>query len=270
MSLPPGTILQLMYVRERLRDLRPGTFIEIGVGQGYLSRELLRLGWRGTGYEPDAHSAAAAQANNADAIREGLYRIVEANWLDDAALGAGRLDRVDLILSSMVLEHLDEPDEARYFARCAGLLAPGGRCMLLVPASMHAWGIEDEIAGHYRRYTFARFQELLPRLGWRIDHMCGLTFPLSNLLLPISNWLVARSESGKLALDLEARTRASGRREVYGKTVFPGVAAVLLNERVMYPFHLLQKAFAAYNRSLVIYVECTPRRPDAGGAGEKP
>ena len=33
MTLPPGTILQIMYVKERLREIPPSTFVEIGVVQ---------------------------------------------------------------------------------------------------------------------------------------------------------------------------------------------------------------------------------------------
>ena len=45
--LPPGTLLQHMYLRERLRDRPAGTFVEVGVGSGHMSRLLLDLGWSG-------------------------------------------------------------------------------------------------------------------------------------------------------------------------------------------------------------------------------
>jgi hypothetical protein len=45
--LPPGTLLQLMYLRERLEKLEPGRFIEIGPGSGEISKLLLDLGWGG-------------------------------------------------------------------------------------------------------------------------------------------------------------------------------------------------------------------------------
>lgn len=258
MALAPGTILQRMYIRERLKKRRPGTFIEIGVGQGLLSSALLDLGWTGFGLEVDTAAASAARLHNASAIENGRYSVIGADWIGASALDASIPAKVDLIISSMVLEHLDDGAEQEYFARCAKRLAPSGVCVALVPASMRAWGIEDEIAGHHRRYSFCRFEEMLPRLGWRLNHIAGLTFPLSNVLLPISNWLVARSESEKRRLDMAARTRASGRRKVYFKTVFPRFAGIVLNEAVMYPLHLLQKAFLHSRRALVIYVECVP------------
>ncbi len=249
-----------MYLKERFAARRSGIFVEIGVGQGTLSRCLLDLGWSGLGLEVDAQSAEIARRNTAAHIQRGAYQVLQVDWVRDE-LPAAVPAKADLILSSMVLEHLDEDDELRYFHRCAQRLATDGRCVVLVPASPRAWGIEDEIAGHFRRYTFSRFRDVLPRLGWRIEHMAGLTFPVSNMLLPISNRLVARAEVNKQALSMQARTRESGRREVYGKTVFPSLAGAMLNEHVMYPLHLLQKVFSSSERALVIYLECAPAIP---------
>ena len=48
-------------------------------------------------------------------------------------------------------------------------------------------------------------------VGWEPTHIAGLTFPVSNLLLPLSNALVARTESHKCSASMAERTRASGR-----------------------------------------------------------
>ncbi len=48
--LPPGTILQLMYLGERLRNIEPGRFIEIGPGSELVMNLLLELGW-GVSYD---------------------------------------------------------------------------------------------------------------------------------------------------------------------------------------------------------------------------
>jgi hypothetical protein len=41
--LPPGTLLQLMYIKERLRAVKPCRFVEIGPGAGDTSGLLLSL-----------------------------------------------------------------------------------------------------------------------------------------------------------------------------------------------------------------------------------
>jgi SAM-dependent methyltransferase len=252
MILPPGTILQILYLKERLRDVQPGRFIEVGVGQGHLSAMLLDMGWEGTGYELDADSANAARERNREAIAAGRYSVVEGSWLDSPAPA-----RADLVLSCMVLEHLDDRDEERYLLQCRQSLADAGMAILLVPGSPGDWGIEDEIAGHYRRYTAASLKDRIERTGLVVRHVAGLTYPLSNLLLPVSNFLVRRAEGDKVAMDMQGRTQASGRREVTGKTWFPSPARVILNEFCLYPFHILQKILSRASRALVVYAEYT-------------
>ena len=51
LPLPPGTILQLMYLNERISKLKPGSFIEVGPGSGEVSNVLLKKGWRGCAYD---------------------------------------------------------------------------------------------------------------------------------------------------------------------------------------------------------------------------
>jgi SAM-dependent methyltransferase len=250
--LPPGTILQLRYLRERLARVATGRFVEVGPGAGELSARLLDAGWTGIGYEPGP-AAARARARNATAIADGRYEVRESDWLS-----AGDERPVDLVISSMVIEHLPTPDEERYFRRAAEVLAEDGRVIVLVPASPRHWGIEDDIAGHQRRYERAALQQRLSELGFRIEHVAGLTFPLSNVLLPISNLLVGRAERGRLVLSEQDRTLASGDRDVAGKTAFPAVARIVLNERMLYPLHVLQRRFRDSDRALVLYVEAVP------------
>jgi SAM-dependent methyltransferase len=257
MLFPPGTILQRMYLRNRLARLRPGRFIEVGAGEGHLSALLLSAGWRGSGVEADAASAARAREVNNHAIEQGRYEVVNSTWLEPVK-GAKLPKNVDLILSCMVLEHLDDRSERMYFARCQEHLGRGGRIILMVPACEAAWGIEDVLAGHFRRYTRQRLRELLHELGWRIEHLAGLTYPVSNMLLPLSNALVRRVEAYKQSFDMQERTASSGRRRVPGKTDFPKAATLVLNEVTLYPLYLLQLAFREAPSALVLYVEATP------------
>ena len=201
MIMPPGTLLQQMYFRERLRRLAPGRFVEVGAGQGVVSRTLLDFGWRGRAYDLNGEAlAAAAELNRA-------------------------------------------------------ALSRGGRGILFVPGCPDYWGMEDEIAGHLRRYTFDSLREAIEAHGLRLEHMAGLTYPLSNLLFPLSEYLVRRAERHKLALSHAERTRASGSRSVPFKTDFPAPLRMVLNEVVLYPLHLLQKLNARNPRSMVLYAE---------------
>jgi hypothetical protein len=43
------------------------------------------------------------------------------------------------------------------------------------------------------------------------------------------------------------------------KTTFPSYLGLVLNERTMWPLHVLQKAFSRSPRALVRYVETSPQ-----------
>jgi SAM-dependent methyltransferase len=252
MILPPGTILQQMYFKERLARLPRGRFVEVGAGQGIVSKTLLDFGWSGSAYDLNGESLAVASEVNRPAVSEGRYRVVQGDWLE-----APSDSTPDLVVSCMVIEHLDDAQEARYFERVRDSLAAGGTGVLLVPGSPEHWGVEDEIAGHFRRYTFDELRRRIERHGLRVRHMAGLTYPVSNLLFPLSEFLVRRAERRKMALSVRQRTELSGNRSVRFKTTFPKALRLLLNDVVMYPFHLLQKLNAGNGRSMVIYAEFT-------------
>jgi SAM-dependent methyltransferase len=249
MTLPPGTILMKMYLEERLRAVQPGSFVEVGAGQGIMSRMLLDLGWQGTAYDLNEDANAIAKAVNRAAILEGRFKVFECDWLD-AATGPA-----DLIASCMVLEHLSQADESRYFEKCKSSLRRDGRGLLVVPGDPRYWGVEDEIAGHFRRYTAEGLRRRIEEHGLVVRQIAGLTFPLSNILFPLSEFLVRRAEHNKMALSVEDRTRLSGVRAVPFKTTFPAFLRVVLNEAILYPWHVLQKLSAGNDRSLLLFAE---------------
>src|SRR3569833_3468591 len=103
----------------------------------------------------------------------------------------------DLVISCMVMEHLNDREEAEFVRKAIRRLMPQGRLIGLVPASPRHWNIEDEIAGHYRRYTRDRIRDLCAKMDLCLQDMAGLTYPLSKHLLPVSNFLVRRAEEHK-------------------------------------------------------------------------
>jgi SAM-dependent methyltransferase len=252
--LPPGTLLQLMYWRERLGRIKPGRFIEIGPGSGEITRLLLDLGWTGQSYDLEAVTIERLQMRFAKEIVDGRYSAVNADYLSQPQQPGS----ADLVISCMVMEHLEDTSESEFMRKSLEILSRGGLMLGLVPGSPAHWGIEDDIAGHCRRYTRASILQLLAKNEWQIGHLAGLTFPTSNIFLPISNYLVGRSEKSKLKLSQLERTKQSGRRSVKFKTHFPSVFQLLLNRNVLWPLHQLQKVFADHERALVLYFEAKP------------
>lgn len=56
----------------------------------------------------------------------------------------------DAAVSGEVLEHLDDDETA--VKELYRVLRPGGICLVTVPANPYLWGLDDEWAGHKRRY----------------------------------------------------------------------------------------------------------------------
>jgi hypothetical protein len=188
-------------------------------------------------------------------ISQGRYDVCNQDFL---ALSRDQDHKVDLIISCMVMEHLNDELEARFMAQSEALLNNSGLMIGLVPASPAHWGIEDDIAGHCRRYTRNKLYELTNNNGWRISHLAGLTYPVSNILLPISNFLVRRAEGSKITMSQIDKTKDSDIRDVKFKTNYPNVLGLMLNPRFMLPLYWLQKAFSASCKSLVLYFEAHP------------
>lgn len=258
--LPPGTLLLHMYLCERLQQLVPGRFIEIGPGYGDITAILLESGWHGTVYELSQESVSHLRLRFADQISQRRLDVICGDFVTDLQPSAS----ADLVLSSMVIEHLSDEDERKFMEQIRHVFTPNGRLINMVPEGMQYWGIEDEIAGHFRRYDRARIRQLCEATQWQLTHIAGLTFPVSNLLLPLSNRQVKQYEGYKVQKSMLERTKISGHRAVPFKTVFPPILGLILNAYVMLPFHWLQKLTKESKRCLILYFEATPAQ--AGSA----
>lgn len=256
--LPPGTILQLLYLKERLQRRAPGRFIEIGPGSGEITQVLLDRGWSGSSFDLGEETITNLQERFKTEIAEKRFTPVNADYLSTPIT-----EPVDLVISCMVMEHLNDDMESAFMVKSADCLKPDGIMIGLVPASPAHWGIEDDIAGHCRRYTGDSIGRLVAASSWKLLHLKGLTFPVSNLLLPISNFLVNRSEKHKLAFSALERTEQSGRRSVKYKTYFPSILGIFLNPVTLFPLHLIQKLFGKSPRALVLFFEAKPTRESA-------
>ena len=166
--------------------------------------------------------------------------------------------KVDVIISSHVIEHLSDELLGKYFCKCESFLNSGGVIVSLVPSSMKYWGIEDETVGHYRRFEFEDFENIATANGFMVKNIAGLTYPLSNLLFGLSNYLVNKNDGWKTSLSKNEQTELSssgGARQIKFKTNFPYWFRYIINEFTMYPFYLLQLIFSKNRNSMVIYCE---------------
>lgn len=250
-GLAPGTILQFIFVRNRLKKLFPAgsKFIEVGSGNGHLSNLLLRNGYSGFGVDLNASACENNRELNQAYIAEKRYDVHNGDFNEQA-------DRnFDFLISSMVIEHIPDEPLRQFISHARRVVKPNGKLVFLVPSNMEAWGIEDDIAGHVKRYTFKDIDRLAADNGLKVDFKCGLNYPVSNWLLKLSNRLVNKHEAHLQSKSELEKTVYTGNRNVKYKTVFPAYLNVILNEISMLPLHALQMMNQRNERSLVMYFE---------------
>ena len=88
-------------------------------------------------------------------------------------------DSFDLITALDIIEHLD--DDVRGLSEIARVLKPGGRAIVLVPAYMFLWSLQDEISSHRRRYIVKQLRRALTQSGLvveRATYANALLFPI--------------------------------------------------------------------------------------------
>ena len=229
------------------------TFLEIVYENGHLRNLLLKNGLNEIRIDLNSEACKNNNKLNFDYVNKNLYEIFNVDAIKKDFSG-----KFDLIISSMVIEHLTQQELFLFFNKMKQLLNENGEIIILVPSSMKHWDIEDEIAGHVKRYEFEEFHHFEKLFSLKVIHLAGLTYPISNLLFLLSNRLIRKQEGSKLNLNQKEKTIYTGNREVKFKTKFPYYYKYLLNNIILYPFHLLQKIFKKNKNCLVIYCELKP------------
>lgn len=124
--------------------------LDFGCGSGYLVARLAERGFQSFGLDISAEAIEFGR-------RQGIKNIEAVdshtiNYPDNF---------FDAILLMDVIEHLE--DESWAVKEVERVLAPGGVIIITVPAFMFLWGVQDEVAQHYRRYTLAKLLETVKR-----------------------------------------------------------------------------------------------------------
>lgn len=254
MGLPPGNILQHLYLRERLKKIsssKTKKFLEIGSGNGYVSSVFLQMGWHGTGIDLNKSACTNNQNKNLKFIVSNRYNVICGDFMEIEFS-----EKFDVIISYMVIEHLPDDVLEKFMSKAISLLNTNGILIIQVPSNMKFWNIEDEIAGHIKRYEIKDVENLSTKFNLTIHHFTALNYPISNWLFNLSNYLIQKNEKDKLNLSQQDKTIYTGNRIVPMKTKFPKIFNLILNPITLYPFHIMQKIYSKkYNEALVFYFE---------------
>lgn len=95
-------------------------------------------------------------------------------------------ERFNSVVMLNVLEHIE--DDAGVLSALTGVLQPGGRIVIYVPALNALYGKPDRMLGHYRRYSKWRFKAVAAEAGLDI-----VTLRYVNALAIPGWWLFSHS-----------------------------------------------------------------------------
>lgn len=157
-------------ILEAIRRFPPdGAVLDVGAGNGYVSLTLKNAGLDTVVIEPGVQGAVNAHAR-------GLRPVI-CSTLEDAGFKSHLIPAVGLF---DILEHIE--DNIGFLRTIKSLLVSNGRLYITVPAYNFLWSLEDDNAGHYRRYTNKSLTKMLESIGFMIDFK---TYIFSILPLPI-------------------------------------------------------------------------------------
>ena len=145
--------------------------LEAGCGTGGNLAMLQQFG-QVSAIEPDGPSRAYAADRSGADVREGWLPNGLPDFVQD---GTGPFD---MVCAFDVVEHVD--DDAGAVTALAGLLKPGGKLVVTVPAYAWMWSAHDAAHHHKRRYVRRQVRELIEAAGLkarRVTHFNTLLFP---------------------------------------------------------------------------------------------
>jgi SAM-dependent methyltransferase len=145
----------------------PGPILDLGSGPGTNSRVL----------EPIPRKLFALDSS-LDALRYCRERNYANGVLADAIATPYQDRTFSLVFAADILEHIADDEMAA--AEIFRILKPSGVAVIVVPAYKILWGWQDEISGHYRRYSPARLRSLISNSGLEIVRLTCM-----NLLLAL-------------------------------------------------------------------------------------
>jgi SAM-dependent methyltransferase len=147
-----------------------GAIFDIGSGNAFVAKGLAGLGYDVVPIEPGRDGAL-------NALKRGLTNVVRGT-LADTRFHPGTLGAVGLF---DVLEHIE--DDVAFLRSIRPLLTDGAPVYLTVPSGPWLWSVDDEAAGHFRRYVPRTLGAAFDAAGFEILY---LTHFFALLTLPVA------------------------------------------------------------------------------------
>lgn len=153
--------------------------LDYGCGSGFLVGQFQRVGY-------DTHGADVSKEAIEFGTQKGIRNLSVINGINTNFPDSN----FDLILAMDVVEHIKEDNLA--VKDLERLLKPGGYIIITVPAYQWMWGLQDEVAHHFRRYTMGSLLNLVknhPLLSvLKKTYFNTFLFPPAALVRIVSKW----------------------------------------------------------------------------------
>ena len=155
------------FVMELCEPLQGNTLLDIGCGEGYVGRELLKRGAeRIHGIDISKAMIEKAEAEmNAQAISNATYEVRDIRQLSDGEF------QVDTVLAMFLFNYLNAPDTAEVMKKVYSQLKPGGHFIFSVPHPSLAFLKQDKYPFYFEKRGgyFSGRNILFPGEIWRRD-----------------------------------------------------------------------------------------------------
>jgi SAM-dependent methyltransferase len=190
----PRFISRSRLIRRLVRAIRPNRTLDIGCGSGLITKVLAEASAEVVAVDVSDQAIAVSRAALGEATNVRL--MVADVFQPRDAIGDWR-GSFDLVVLSEVLEHI--PDDEGALGTVWELLGEKGQLLLTVPGDPKLWNVEDERAGHVRRYTREELRRKLQKNGFQILRMVNWGFPITRwlYLLEVSLLLRRRPSRGR-------------------------------------------------------------------------
>jgi SAM-dependent methyltransferase len=143
----------------------PGPILDLGAGNGFVSRGIQDAGFEVVAIEANIVGALAARERGLEHVICGTFQDVD--FVPGTVPAAGLFD---------VLEHI--ADDVGALSHIHTLLLPLGRIYLTVPAYNLLYSGEDRMLGHFRRYSANSLKRVLTQAGFFVEYTSYLFMPL--------------------------------------------------------------------------------------------
>lgn len=157
-------------ILDQLRIENPsGLILDVGGGNGFVTAEIQKQGYQVILVEPYFQGCLNAK-------KRGVKNIINSDLADLKVTKS----KAEIICAFDVIEHIS--NDNLFIQTCFDSLEIGGKLLIAVPSFQFLWSKEDEVAGHYRRYSKKQLIDVLESNGFKVKH-CSYFF--SFLALPI-------------------------------------------------------------------------------------